>query len=54
MLSLINFALQLVLNGALRDKEARTLKWSQIDFLNIVRRTGDENRNPGEFVLTRG
>ena len=52
---LINFALQLVLNGALRDKEARTLKWSQIDFLkNTLRVEKSKNRSSRRDVPLNG
>ena len=30
----LHFALQLALNGGMRDKEIKTLKWSQIDFVH--------------------
>ena len=52
---LINFALQLVLNGALRDKEARTLKWSQIDFVkNTLRVEKSKNRSSTRDVPLNG
>jgi integrase len=52
---LINFALQLVLNGALRDKEARMLKWSQIDFVkNTLRVEKSKNRSSRRDVPLNG
>jgi integrase len=52
---LINFALQLVLNGALRDKEARTLKWEQIDFMrNTLRVEKSKNRSSRRDVPLNG
>jgi integrase len=42
----IDFALQLALNGGMRDKEIRTLRWSQIDFVKHVLTVG-KSKNEG-------
>jgi integrase len=52
---LINFALQLALNGGLRDKEIRSLKWSQIDFRKLsLRVEKSKNRSSTRDVPLNG
>jgi integrase len=52
----VNFALQLALNGGMRDKEIKTLKWSQIDFVKNILIVGQSKNDPstGRVVPLNG
>jgi integrase len=44
---LIAFALRMQLNGGFRDKEIRTMRWRQVDFLNNIVQVGKSKSRAG-------